>query len=72
MTKKQDSAYFQEEYKRLKAAGWSGHGIRLLFNNRIVDEVNEGRMTLNEGRMHFPAIDKHPCLVVRRGESCEQ
>lgn len=60
--KRQDSGYFQEEFARMSKAGWKPHAIRLLFNNRIVDEVNEGSMTLAEGRMHYPAIDKHPCL----------
>jgi hypothetical protein len=60
--KKQDSAYFEQEKARMLNAGWGPHAIRLLFNNGIVDEVNQGKMTLVEGRMHYPAIDKHPCL----------
>lgn len=72
MGKRQDSAYFEEESKRMKAAGWKGHAIRLMFNNRIVDEVNEKKMTLVEGRMHFPAIDSHPCLNNAEVESFER
>ena len=62
---KKDSAYFEEEFERMSKAGWKPHAIRLLFNNRIVDEVNEGQMTLIEGRIHYPAIDNHPCLIKR-------
>ena len=69
MGKRQDSAYFEEESKRMKAAGWTGHAIRLMFNNGIVDEVNEKKMTLAEGRMHFPAIESHPCLNKAEVES---
>lgn len=60
---KKDSAYFEEERARMLAAGWKPHAIRLLFNNGIVDQVNQGLMTLVEGRMHYPAIDRHPCLM---------
>jgi hypothetical protein len=62
MTKKTDSCYFQETYTRMVASGWKPHAIRLLFNNGIVDSVNKGDMTINEGRMHYPLIDSHPCL----------
>jgi hypothetical protein len=60
---KQESQYFEETKKRMQSAGWKPHAIRTLFNNGIVDDVNEGRMTLIEGRMHYPAIDSHPCLT---------
>lgn len=61
--KKKDSAYFEQEFERMTKDGWKPHAIRLMFNNRIIDEVNQGQMTLVEGRMHYPAIDSHPCLV---------
>jgi hypothetical protein len=60
--KKNDSYYFQETFKRMSSSGWKAHAIRLLFNNGIVDEVNQGKMTLEEGRMHYPSVDSHPCL----------
>ena len=63
--KKQDSAYFEEEKTRMLKDGWKPNAIRLLFNNRIVDEVNQGQMTLVEGRMHYPGIEKHPCLQAK-------
>lgn len=63
--KHKDSAYFEEEKTRMLGDGWKPHAIRLLFNNRIVDAVNQKQMTLAEGRMHYPAIDRHPCLQVK-------
>lgn len=57
-----NSAPFESEHKRMKEAGWGARAIRLLFNNGIVDDVNEGRMTITEGEMHYPAIKTHPCL----------
>ena len=63
--KTKNSAYFEEEKSRMLKDGWKPHAIRLIFNNRIVDEVNQGKMTLAEGRVHYPAIDKHPCLQAK-------
>jgi hypothetical protein len=60
--KKQDSVYFVSEKERMLKDGWKPSAIRLMFNNRIVDDVNENKMTLDEGRSHYPAIDSHPCL----------
>ena len=60
---KKNSAYFDTEFERMSKDGWKPHAIRLMFNNRIVNEVNSGAMSIIEGRMHYPAIDKHPCLV---------
>ena len=60
--KNKDTAYFQETKSRMTKAGWGPHAIRTMFNNSIVDDVNLGKMTLVEAKMHYPAILSHPLL----------
>lgn len=63
---RKDTPYFEERAAELRALGYGGHGIRLLFQNGIVQDYNEGRMDLETAKSNYPAVEKHPCFV-RRG-----